>query len=52
MTEPELRDRLEQLVEDALDTMMRRDRVEPGFLSLIADADAAIRVLERRAIPE
>jgi hypothetical protein len=47
MTEPELRDQLERLVEETLAEMMRSERVEPSYLSLIAGAAAAIRALDR-----
>jgi hypothetical protein len=50
MTEPELRGQLEQLIEEALDEMLRRDRVEPGLLGLIAGAEAAIRALAARRL--
>jgi hypothetical protein len=50
VTEPEqrLREQLVCTIEEALDEMLRCERVEPGLLSLIAGADAAIRALNRR----
>jgi hypothetical protein len=47
MTEGELRVHLDRLIEEALDTMIRSEHVEPGLLALIAGADAAIRALDR-----
>jgi hypothetical protein len=54
VTEPEqiLRDQLVSMIEDALDEMLRGERVEPGLLGLIAGADAAIRALDRRQLPD
>jgi hypothetical protein len=47
--EQHLRDQLVCMIEEALDEMLRCERVEPGLLSLIAGADATIRALDRRA---
>jgi hypothetical protein len=51
MTEAELRVRLERLIEETLAEMMRRERVEPGLLSLVADATATLRALEKKERP-
>ena len=40
------------LVDQTVDRMLALDTIEPGFLSLIAGANAAIAVLERRAQPK
>jgi hypothetical protein len=48
MTEPELRGHLKRLIENTLDEMLRCEHVEPGLLSLISGAAAAIRALDRR----
>jgi hypothetical protein len=47
----ELRNSLEQLIEETLAEMIRSEHVEPGLLALIAGADAAIRALDRRPTP-
>jgi hypothetical protein len=48
VTEPELRAKLNAFI----DQMLALDTVEPGLLSLIAGATAALAVLDARQRPE
>jgi hypothetical protein len=43
-----LHDKLTALVDSALDRMIETGNIEPGLLSLIAGANAAIAVLDAR----
>jgi hypothetical protein len=52
VTELELRAKLIALIDQTVDQMLELDTIEPGSLSLIAGASAAIDVLERRQQPK